>query len=272
MRYLKRSKWFCFTRSTIFFSRRGISSVVSPELFLSWIQFVLCYCCCCGYGCCHWQRSGIISNLTQNKNSNINKLEQECIPVGCVLPACCPYLPACTAPGSVPVRGCTWSWGVYLVQGGVPTRGVHMPGGVPAGGLYLPRYSPRGQTDTCKNITFANPHTRNSPLSYSWCVNKFQRVGSGGSVLYRGRPGSCTYPWPCSSIEDPPTCPFSLCGKNEWRADTTENIKLGVRITLCESGVHSYRMTIFSTARGGFVKFYFLTLIYHTFWRLMTIP
>ena len=25
--------------------------------------------------------------------------EQDCIPVGCVPPACCPYLPACTAPG-----------------------------------------------------------------------------------------------------------------------------------------------------------------------------
>ena len=100
--------------------------------------------------------------------------------------------------------GCTWSWGVYLVLGGVPgpggctwfwgvylgpggctwsqgvylvlrgctwsqgvctwSRGVYLfPGGVPVPGEctwswgYLPRYSPppRGQTDTCKNITFA---------------------------------------------------------------------------------------------------------------------
>ena len=28
--------------------------------------------------------------------------EKQCIPVGCVPPACCPYLPACTAP-----EGCT---------------------------------------------------------------------------------------------------------------------------------------------------------------------
>ena len=43
--------------------------------------------------------------------------KQECIPVGCLPPACCPYLPACTAPGEV-----------YLVLGGVPGlgRGVHM--------------------------------------------------------------------------------------------------------------------------------------------------
>ena len=88
--------------------------------------------------------------------------------VGCVLLACCPYLPACTAP-----RGCTWSQGgvpdpglpglgatcpggVYLVLGGVPglggctypggvpgpgevylVLGVPSPGGVPAQGVYL---------------------------------------------------------------------------------------------------------------------------------------
>ena len=82
-----------------------------------------------------------------------NNFQQECIPVGCVPPACCPYLPACTnlEEGMYLVRGCTWfrggvpgpggctwsrgmylvpgpctwSWGVYLVLGG-----------------YLPRYSP----------------------------------------------------------------------------------------------------------------------------------
>ena len=70
--------------------------------------------------------------------------KQECIPVRCLPPACCLYLPACTAP-----RGrYTWSGGdlvlgegVYLVPGGgylVP--GVYLvlgvvylvPGGVPA--------------------------------------------------------------------------------------------------------------------------------------------
>ena len=47
-----------------------------------------------------------------------NLAKQECIPVGCILPTCCPYLPACTAPGrylplvwgvSAP-RGCTCLW------------------------------------------------------------------------------------------------------------------------------------------------------------------
>ena len=48
-------------------------------------------------------------------------------------------------PGGVP------AWGVYLAGGVYLARGVYLPGG------YLPRYSPpSGQTDTCKNITFAN--------------------------------------------------------------------------------------------------------------------
>ena len=70
--------------------------------------------------------------------------EQECIPAGCVPPACCPYLPACTGPG-----GCTWSRGVYLVLGrGLGctwSRGVYLVGGggePGPGGVYLPRYSP----------------------------------------------------------------------------------------------------------------------------------
>ena len=50
-----------------------------------------------------------------------NILKQECIPVGCVPPAYCPYLPACTAQG-----------GVYIPGGG----------GVPARGVYLSRYTP----------------------------------------------------------------------------------------------------------------------------------
>ena len=122
--------------------------------------------------------------------------EQECIPVGCVPPACYPYLPAGTAPegGCVPARGVVPAQGVYLLggvpAGGVPTQGVcllwgvpaggctypgevYLPGGctcqrgvpaqgrVPAQGVYLPGGTcpgtpPRGQTHTCKNITFSN--------------------------------------------------------------------------------------------------------------------
>ena len=68
-------------------------------------------------------------------------------------PACCPYLPACTARG-----GCTClvpGWGTYSLGVYLPGR-VYLPGGVPAwswgvylvpGGVYLPRggmYLPRG--------------------------------------------------------------------------------------------------------------------------------
>ena len=106
---------------------------------------------------------------------------QECLPVGCVPPACCPYLPACTASGGVPGPGgctwsrgvylvpleCTWSRGVYLVPGGCSWSGVctwsprgctWSQGGVPgpggctwsqgntwSQGVFLPRYSPHEQ-------------------------------------------------------------------------------------------------------------------------------
>ena len=81
--------------------------------------------------------------------------QQECIPVGCVPPACCPYLPARTAPGGCTCQGVYPSGGylprgsdvpaqgVYLPRGctcpgGVPAQGVYMPGGVHAHGVYLP--------------------------------------------------------------------------------------------------------------------------------------
>ena len=78
---------------------------------------------------------------------------QECIPVGCVPPACCPYLPACTALGGVPGPGgylvqvgylVPWGFvpgpvGVYLVPGGVPG-----PGGIPD-----PRGVPGPEGGTC---------------------------------------------------------------------------------------------------------------------------
>ena len=104
--------------------------------------------------------------------------KQECIPVGCVPPTCCPYLRARTArgwgvylvlgrvylvagvylvPGGVPgPGGCTWSQGgvpgqsgylvlgVYLVLGGVPgPRGCTCPGNPPVNRM----------TDRCQNIT-----------------------------------------------------------------------------------------------------------------------
>ena len=69
--------------------------------------------------------------------------KQDCIPVGCIPPACWPYLPACTAQGGA------WSQGVSalggcllqgecLLWGGVCSRGVPAPGwGLPLGGCLL---------------------------------------------------------------------------------------------------------------------------------------
>ena len=59
--------------------------------------------------------------------------------------------------GDVPGPGrCTWSQGVYLVLGGVPGPGgcTWSQGGVPGLGGCLGT-PPCGQTDRCKNITFA---------------------------------------------------------------------------------------------------------------------
>ena len=72
--------------------------------------------------------------------------KQECIPIGCVPPTCCPYLPPCTAPKGMYL-------GVYLLGGtcwGIHARGTclggYLPGGVPTWGctcqgVYLPRGS-----------------------------------------------------------------------------------------------------------------------------------
>ena len=54
--------------------------------------------------------------------------------------------------GSVPAQQGMYlpSGGVYLPGGSVPAQGVYLPGGT------CPGTTPRGQTDTCKNISFAN--------------------------------------------------------------------------------------------------------------------
>ena len=109
-----------------------------------------------------------IKNFTICTVGNTNS-KQDCIPVGCVSPACWPYLPACTAQGG---DACLWSGGLPLLGGGVPGprwRGgllqegeCLVPRGVPAsgpGGVCIPACngadpSPVNRiTDACKNIT-----------------------------------------------------------------------------------------------------------------------
>ena len=143
------------------------------------------------------------------------KMEQECIPVGCVPPACCPYLPACTAPGG----GCTCP-GVYLpvgctclggvpTQGGVPAQeectcpeGVYLPGGCTCPGEYLPRgvYLPRGWylpgRCTCQGCT---------------------------------RPGGCTCPG------TPP------CEQNGWPTDVKHNLhKLHLQAVISDKSLVNF--------------------------------
>ena len=59
--------------------------------------------------------------------------EQDCIQVGCVLPACCPYLPACTALEGVPGPG-----GCLVQEGCLPL----VPGGVVYYSMQLGRPPP----------------------------------------------------------------------------------------------------------------------------------
>ena len=64
--------------------------------------------------------------------------KQDCIPVGCVPQACCPYLPACTVLGGrLPLvlgGACLWSWGVPA-SGPVGVEGTCLwsQGGLPRG-------------------------------------------------------------------------------------------------------------------------------------------
>ena len=97
-----------------------------------------------------------------------NNCQQDCIPVGCVPPACCPYLPACTA--------LCWGGG----EGGCLVPGVSGPGGcLPLVWGGVSQYA-MGQTpppvnritDTCKSITGNKP----IEISYLFTINRILSV------------------------------------------------------------------------------------------------
>ena len=98
-------------------------------------------------------RHGWTNNCKNIRCSFIEK-KQVCIPVGCVPPACCPYLPACAAQrgcvcylggfrypggclllGSVCYLGMSATWGVSATRGGV----CYQWGVSATGGCLLPR-------------------------------------------------------------------------------------------------------------------------------------
>ena len=72
--------------------------------------------------CSIWPCMGQISNSVKLSFSPQDRQipnflsKQDCIPGGCVPPACCPYLPACTVLGGCLLLGgtCLWSRGGYL--------------------------------------------------------------------------------------------------------------------------------------------------------------
>ena len=101
--------------------------------------------------------------------------------MGCVPPACCPYLPACAAPGGVPAqRG-----GVYLPEG------VYLPRGVPV--QALPPVN--RMTDRSKNITLPQTSFAGSNKNafqwdaYHLLVDHIQGVCPGVSALGKCLPG-----------------------------------------------------------------------------------
>ena len=132
----------------------------------------------------------------------------------CVPPACCPYVPACTAWGVpaqgvyLPRGGCTWSRGVYLPRdipgpGGVCTwsrGGVPGHRGVPAsGGCTWSQGVPAQVLE--KNITFGKLHLQVVTRMHS---SRMRTVHCSGHLIGRWYlPRVGVYTSPCG-------------GQNSW--------------------------------------------------------
>ena len=103
------------------------------------------------------------------------QIKQECIPVGCVPPTCCPYLPACTAPreGVHAHGGFTCLGGPCPGEGGVPAQG-----GTCLGGYVLPPLRTEVLTHATENITL--PRT-------SFAGGKKQKFSLRSSIFSGGR-------------------------------------------------------------------------------------
>ena len=110
----------------------------------------------------HWKRKQDLSTgtrlqkMTGNFQFLTNSLPtlvaniifwQECIPAGCVPPACWPY-PSMHCTGVCVHPSMHWALG--CLPRGVPAQGGVYPS------MQWGRHPPCGQTDPCENITFAN--------------------------------------------------------------------------------------------------------------------
>ena len=96
--------------------------------------------------------------IGESVNDNVNFwLKQDCIPVGCVPPACWPYLWACSAAAAAGcvylVGGGTWSGGCTWFRGCTWSGGVPGPGGCTWSGGCQVLPPVNRITHTCKNIT-----------------------------------------------------------------------------------------------------------------------
>ena len=183
--------------------------------------------------------------------SIVNKINaHECIPVGCIPPACFPYLPACIAPGGCtwywgdvpgPVGGCTWSWGGVPGPGGCTWFwGVYLiPEGCTwSGGCtwswrgYLPRYSPLWTeflTHACENITL--PQT-------SFAGGKYALHGtilpSSQAILNFSFP--CLL---CISFLPFPLLPLTQCYSKELKWFDNKNVRSQNSILALNLGNHT---------------------------------
>ena len=109
----------------------------------------------------HTNRSKYYINKTQNQSYTlfVVLIQQECIPVGCI-PGYLGRYPSGRytpgqvhpsgryTPGQVHLQGRYTPPGRYIPQAGTPPRQCILG--------YCQQVGPCGQTDTCKNITFAN--------------------------------------------------------------------------------------------------------------------
>ena len=96
---------------------------------------------CCNHTPLFAKDNGILQSEPQQKGLLILRFisKEDCIPVGCIPPACWPYLPACTVQGGV--GGC------LLLEGGVCSGGV-----VSQHALKQTPPPVNRMTDRCKNI------------------------------------------------------------------------------------------------------------------------
>ena len=146
--------------------------------------------------CKNASKQSIFMQCLQKFNQN-----KKCIPVGCIPPACSPYLPVCTAQGgsSLP-GGLPCQRGSALPRGGVlPCRGGGLPchgGSVLPGGVSLPGGLP------CQGVCLVRGGLpcRGGGSAFPWWVSGADPGGGPGGL---GPPLTLCFEAPKLSIFGP---------------------------------------------------------------------